>query len=105
MKKALGILLGTTLLGIIGTRAYASPTYDDFTNALSVKGMYVSLPAQSIDSATMELGEPAHMGNIPQKSVWWQWQAPLWGQVYMYPSAARPRIMSLPFMLETRWRR
>lgn len=88
MKKTLVILLGTTLLGIIGTRAHASPTYDDFTNALSVKGFEVSLPAQSIDNATMELGEPAHMGNIPQKSVWWQWQAPQWSHYYMYPSAS-----------------
>ena len=87
MKKTLVVLLGATLLGIIGTRAYAAPTYDDFTNALSVRGVSVTLPDQSIDNATMELGEPAHMGNIPQKSIWWQWQAPFWGQAYMFPTA------------------
>jgi hypothetical protein len=88
MKITLAILLGATLLGSTGTRAHASPTYDNFTNALPVKGLEISLPAQTIDNATMELGEPAHMGNIPQKSVWWQWQAPQWSYYYLYPSAS-----------------
>lgn len=88
MTKTLGVLLGAVLLVMIGTQADAAPTCDDFTNALSVKGFNVSLPAQAIDNATMELGEPAHMGNIPQKSIWWQWQSPQWCHYYLFPSAS-----------------
>lgn len=51
---------------------------DNFTNAIVVKGTGIQDP-QSTVGATMELGEPAHMGNTPQQSLWWTWQAPNWG--------------------------
>lgn len=58
---------------------------DNFTNALDVRGNVVGFPSETIDAATMELGEPAHMGGIPQKSIWWRWQAPVWGNYYVFP--------------------
>ncbi len=58
---------------------------DDFTNAQVVQGQVVYFPMDWINDATMELGEPAHMGNLPQKSLWWQWQAPVWGEFYLNP--------------------
>lgn len=61
---------------------------DNFTNALPVAGNVINYPAGPVRLATMELGEPAHMGNIPQKSIWWKWQAPVWGKYYFSPSGS-----------------
>jgi len=33
----------------------------------------------SITEATVELGEPAHFGGAPFKSLWWIWTAPVHG--------------------------
>ncbi len=32
-----------------------------------------------ISCATSELGEPAHLGGAPFKSLWWKWTSPLYG--------------------------
>jgi hypothetical protein len=61
---------------------------DNFADAQVVKGNNITYAAKSVVGATMELGEPAHMGDIPQKSIWWKWQAPVWGNYYIYPSAS-----------------
>ena len=63
-------------------------TNDDFANAQVVQGQVIYFPGAWINNATMELGEPAHMGDIAQKSIWWKWQAPLWGQYYLNPKAS-----------------
>jgi len=70
-------------MGYMG--ALAAPVNDDFAQATMLYGNNVSTYAETIDDATMEPGEPAHMGNIPQKSIWWAWQAPLYGSVSFVP--------------------
>jgi hypothetical protein len=61
---------------------------DNFADAQLVKGKVIYFDATSVLGATMELGEPAHLGAIPQKSIWWKWQAPNWGQFYMTAQAS-----------------
>jgi hypothetical protein len=61
---------------------------DNFTNALVVKGNNISFPPVAINDATMELGEPAHLGDIPQKTVWWRWQTPVWDNALIIPSGS-----------------
>jgi hypothetical protein len=54
---------------------------DNFADALLVKDVTATFQPVPIDDATAELGEPLHLGSVPQKSVWWKWQAPNWGTV------------------------
>ena len=61
---------------------------DNFTNAQVVSGNTIYFPVACVNAATMELGEPAHMGNVPQKSVWWKWQAQAWGSYRINPSGS-----------------
>ncbi|MBI3413929.1 MAG: immunoglobulin domain-containing protein [Verrucomicrobia bacterium] len=56
---------------------------DDFANAELLKGEALFFEAKSVLGATMELGEPMHLGPVPQKSLWWKWQAPRTGQFYV----------------------
>ncbi|HEU5396213.1 MAG TPA: hypothetical protein VFV81_03535, partial [Verrucomicrobiae bacterium] len=61
---------------------------DNFSEATAILGEQLTFQG-SIGDATMELGEPAHMGAmVPQKSVWWKWQAPLWGIYRMDPASS-----------------
>ena len=76
-------------------QTFGASTNDNFTNAQILKGNNTSFGPASIDGATMEVGEPAHMGNIPQKSIWWKWQAPVWGNCYFNPSASLVSSMVL----------
>jgi hypothetical protein len=64
---------------------YGPCSNDNFADAQVVKGYTIFYDAKTVVGATMELGEPLHMGNIPQKSIWWKWQAPLWGNYYINP--------------------
>jgi hypothetical protein len=61
---------------------------DNFTNATIVRGNLVGFGPDWTVGATMELGEPAHMGPVPQKSIWWQWQAPQWAHTWVNPSSS-----------------
>ncbi len=61
---------------------------DNFADALLVKGNVIYFEPKSVLGATMELGEPAHMGTTPQKSLWWKWQAPVSGSFYVSPGAS-----------------
>jgi len=63
-------------------------TNDNFADAQLVKGNVIYFEPKSVLGATMELGEPAHMGAIPQKSLWWKWQAPVHGSFYISPLAS-----------------
>ena len=61
---------------------------DDLVNAQIVKGNNSNLGPNPVAGATMELGEPAHMGNVPQQSIWWKWQAPQNGTYIFDPNSA-----------------
>jgi hypothetical protein len=61
---------------------------DDFADAELVMGNGPYVATSPVGGATMELGEPAHMGNVPQKSVWWKWQSPHNGTALFTPNAA-----------------
>ena len=63
-------------------------TNDNFDDALLVKGNGINLGPASILGATMELGEPLHMDNVSQKSLWWKWQAPVHGVLYVSTSGS-----------------
>jgi hypothetical protein len=55
-------------------------TNDNFADAPPLQGADSSvLNSGSMTGATLEPGEPAHLGNLPAKSIWWNWQAPLNG--------------------------
>lgn len=49
---------------------------DNFADAPLVNGGGAFGP-DSVMGATMELGEPAQMGDVPQKSLWWRIQSPV----------------------------
>lgn len=58
-----------------------NPPSDNFSNAIICRGQNTTFPSEQIDNATMEPGEPTPLGNVAQKSIWWQWQAPVSGAV------------------------
>ncbi len=64
-----------------------SATNDNFTNAQVLKGNSLNFGPSAIADATMEPGEPLHMGDVPQKSIWWKWQAPMWG-IYSFNASS-----------------
>lgn len=48
----------------------------------------------SVYGATMETGEPHHSESIPQKSLWWRWQAPRHGVLKLSATSLFiPRVM------------
>lgn len=55
---------------------FQSADNDHFANAATVSGEIISFAPKSTVGATMELGEPLHMGPVAQQSIWWKWQAP-----------------------------
>ena len=63
---------------------YGPCTNDDFASAQVIKGPY-STDRRSVVGATMEPGEPAHLGARAAKSIWWKWQAPVNGVIGFYP--------------------
>ncbi|HXT13639.1 MAG TPA: immunoglobulin domain-containing protein [Candidatus Angelobacter sp.] len=58
------------------SQPYGPCINDYFTNAILIQGD-VQGP-QPIADATMELGEPAHWGSLPVKSLWWKWPPQHW---------------------------
>ncbi|MBA4149081.1 MAG: immunoglobulin domain-containing protein [Verrucomicrobia bacterium] len=58
---------------------YPAVTNDNFADAQLVKGAVVYYEPKSANEATLELGEPAHLGATLSKSLWWKWQAPQHG--------------------------
>lgn len=55
---------------------FVPPSNDHFANAEVVQGQVMYFPAKSVVGATMEPGEPLHLGPVDQKSIWWRWTAP-----------------------------
>jgi len=72
--------------------AWDAATNDDFADAQQVKGKGLLIPAMSMLDATMELGEPLHKGDQPQKSIWWRWQSPNHGQARLSAMGLAPEI-------------
>lgn len=60
---------------------------DNFADAELVRGRSLTLGPSPVAGATMELGEPAHMGDVPQQSIWWKWQAPQNGTYLINPNS------------------
>lgn len=49
---------------------------DDLAQAQLVEGQVITSAPKSVVGATMEPGEPWHLGAVEQKSIWWRWPAP-----------------------------
>jgi hypothetical protein len=58
-------------------------TNDNFADATVLRGTSFSALGSMLD-ATMEPGEPAHLGGTPAKSIWWKWLAPRNGTFSFY---------------------
>lgn len=56
---------------------------DNFATAQVIKGN-IGQDRRTVVGATLELGEPAHLGANPAKSIWWKWQSPVPGRVVFY---------------------
>ena len=71
-------------------------TNDVFASARQLVGQNVYQQEWiPIAEATAELGEPAHLGGAPFKSLWWKWTAPTHGNASFFRSAAwRPMSCS-----------
>lgn len=54
------------------------PANDAFTAATAISGSNGSVLGYS-ELSTAEVGEPAHAGASPNRSVWWKWTAPTGG--------------------------
>lgn len=65
--------VGTVFTFHLNFYPFGNSVNDDFENALVINSPASFGPA-SVADATMELGEPAHMGAVPQKSIWWRIQ-------------------------------
>lgn len=56
---------------------------DEFASAQIIRGQN-SQDRRPVAGATLEVGEPAHLGATPAKSIWWKWQAPVHGRISFY---------------------
>jgi subtilisin family serine protease len=56
------------------------PPNDDFAQRILLTGAVATATGTSV-GATTETGEPNHNGDLPNRSVWWSWQAPRSGYV------------------------
>lgn len=74
---------------------YRGPANDDFADRLELVGNSITTTGSNV-LASPELGEPAHAGGPPRRSVWWTWTAPQSGRLtfgisgtpYFHPWAA-----------------
>jgi hypothetical protein len=66
---------------------FAVGEHDNFADALEIRGLTAG-GTISVVGATMEPGEPQHLGAVPQKSVWWKWQPPSYGTGQIYTSGS-----------------
>jgi hypothetical protein len=65
----------------------ASPSNDQFTNAIPLVGIIVVTNGSNV-GATKQPGEPDHAGDAGGKSVWWSWVAPFTGSVVMHTTGS-----------------
>ena len=61
---------------VVTLKQWSAAPNDNFANAQAVTGRVNYSGPFSLLTATMESGEPSHMGVTPQKSLWWKWQPP-----------------------------
>ena len=81
-SKVISLCAIFVVLGLAGPSIQAAETTNDnFSSAQIVKGENAYGDLSSFAGATMETGEPEHMGPVPQKSLWWKWQAPRSGRM------------------------
>jgi hypothetical protein len=73
---------------------FLTPTNDQFADAAALTNLYDEVVA-SVVGATLEPGEPAHLGGLPCKSVWWRWQAPVEGTASANPYYSRATNVTL----------
>ena len=67
---------------------YGACTNDYFTNAMLIEANPLFPTPQPVMGATMEPGEPAHRGAVPQKSLWWKFQADRWRSCTVDPRSS-----------------
>jgi len=67
------------------TYVIANPVNDLFANALSLTAV-PEVGSATTTNATKEFNEPNHAGNEGGKSVWWTWQAPADGALFLCTS-------------------
>lgn len=65
---------------IVLSWASAAPANDNFVNAIVISGTSGTVSGTTVN-ATKEGGEPDHGGNVGAASIWYQWTAPVSGQV------------------------
>ncbi len=75
VSNAAGVRSEQTVLTVL-----VPPPNDFFSNRVALIGGTNTVVATNT-TATGEMGEPYHLGLIPQKSLWWTWTAPKNGQV------------------------
>lgn len=56
---------------------------DNFAAAQVLKGP-IGQDRRSVLGATLEVGEPAHLGPVGGKSIWWKWESPMPGSVTFF---------------------
>lgn len=67
---------------------FESADNDDFANArIAGSSDVIRFPPASVYDASMEVGEPLHLGSDPQKSLWWRWEAPRHGVLKLSASS------------------
>ncbi len=80
-------------------QALAQPTNDNFAAAVELNGSVIYAAAQSVVGATMEPGEPLHLGPSPQKSIWWRLRSPVHGSFRITRDPSDPNSMVIPNIL------
>lgn len=63
------------------------PVNDAFASAIAAGSSSWTMTGQNLNG-TAEVGEPAHAGNAPSKSVWWVWTAPVSGSCNLRTSGS-----------------
>ena len=72
---------GILCLFAVGT-APAAPPNDNLASAAVLTGV-TNFATGSNDGATFEVNEPSHANAVGGKSVWWTWQSPFTGSVFI----------------------
>src|SRR5450759_1378890 len=73
----LGLL---ALAATCSTRSWAQPANDNFASAEVISGSW-GMATNDNSTATSEFGEPSHAGSLATHSIWYQFIAPLDGEV------------------------